>query len=53
MATLYLKEQEVEELVTVPEVIDILDTAFRDQAAGRGLDKSSQSSFACPEPLFI
>src|SRR5436190_14955597 len=33
--TLYLKEQDVEQLVSVPETIDILDTAFRDQATGR------------------
>src|SRR6185369_3332644 len=32
---LYLKEEEVEQLVSVPEVIDALDTAFRDQASGR------------------
>ena len=35
MKTLYLKEEDVDQLVTVPEVIDVLDTAFRDQAAGR------------------
>jgi alanine dehydrogenase len=35
MKTLYLKEHDVEELVSVPEVIDALDAAFRDQAAGR------------------
>jgi ornithine cyclodeaminase/alanine dehydrogenase-like protein (mu-crystallin family) len=35
MKTLYIKEEEVEQLVRVPEVIDLLDTAFRDQAAGR------------------
>jgi alanine dehydrogenase len=35
MKTLYVKEEQVEELVSVPEVIDILETAFRDQAAGR------------------
>src|SRR5215470_4943332 len=35
MNTLYLKEGEVEGLVSVPEVIDVLDTAFRDQAGGR------------------
>jgi alanine dehydrogenase len=33
--TLYLKEDDVEQLVTVPEVIDILESAFRDQAIGR------------------
>jgi ornithine cyclodeaminase/alanine dehydrogenase-like protein (mu-crystallin family) len=33
--TLYLKEHDVEQLVSVAETIDILDTAFRDQAAGR------------------
>jgi alanine dehydrogenase len=35
MKTLYIKEHEVEQLVAVPEVIEALDTAFRDQAAGR------------------
>src|SRR3989442_7530521 len=35
MAPLYLKEEHVEKLVTVPEVIESLDTAFRDQATGR------------------
>jgi alanine dehydrogenase len=35
MNTLYLKESDVEQLVSVPEVIDALDHAFRDQAAGR------------------
>ena len=35
MKLLYIKEEEVEQLVSVPEVIDILDTAFRDQADGR------------------
>ena len=32
---LYIKEEEVQQLVSVPEVIDILDSAFRDQAVGR------------------
>src|SRR5207244_2414199 len=32
---LYFKEEDVQQLVSVPEVIDILETAFRDQAAGR------------------
>jgi ornithine cyclodeaminase/alanine dehydrogenase-like protein (mu-crystallin family) len=35
MKPLYLYEDDVEKLVTVPEVIEALDTAFRDQAAGR------------------
>jgi ornithine cyclodeaminase/alanine dehydrogenase-like protein (mu-crystallin family) len=35
MKALYLKEEDVEKLVNVPEVIDALDTAFRDQATGR------------------
>src|SRR5438876_4833072 len=35
MKILYIKEEDVEELVSVPEVIDALDAAFRDQAAGR------------------
>jgi alanine dehydrogenase len=35
MKTLYLKEHDVEQLASVPEVIDVLDTAFRDQAVGR------------------
>ena len=29
MKTLYVKEEQVEELVSVPEVIDILEAAFR------------------------
>ena len=32
---LYIKEAEVEHLVSVPEVVDMLDSAFRDQAVGR------------------
>ena len=32
---IYLKEDDVEQLVTIPEVIQALDHAFRDQAAGR------------------
>ncbi|PYS55964.1 MAG: ornithine cyclodeaminase [Acidobacteria bacterium] len=35
MKVLYLKEADVERLVAVPEVIDVLDQAFRDQATGR------------------
>ena len=35
MKLLYLKEEDVNQLVAVQEVIEILDTAFRDQAAGR------------------
>ena len=35
MKILYIKEEDVEGLVSVPEVIEILDAAFRDQAAGR------------------
>jgi ornithine cyclodeaminase/alanine dehydrogenase-like protein (mu-crystallin family) len=35
MKLLYLKEEDVNQLVAVQEVIDVLDTAFRDQAAGR------------------
>src|SRR2546422_9949527 len=35
MKTLYIKEEHVERLVSVPDVIDILDTACRDQAVGR------------------
>ena len=35
MKILYLKEEEVSRLVTVNEVIDLLDVTFRDQAAGR------------------
>lgn len=35
MKALYLKEEEIEKLVDVPEVIDALDTAFREQGAGR------------------
>src|SRR5712691_198498 len=40
MKTLYLKEEDVEQLVTVPEVIEALDAAFRDQAAGRAWTNS-------------
>src|SRR5437016_6725809 len=40
MKTLYLKEHDVQELVAVPEVIDALDIAFRDQAAGRAWTNS-------------
>ena len=35
MKTLYLKEADVEQLASVPEVIDCLDAAFRDQAVGK------------------
>src|SRR5207237_1857184 len=35
MKTLYLKEADVEQLVSVPEVIEALDAVFRDHAAGR------------------
>jgi ornithine cyclodeaminase/alanine dehydrogenase-like protein (mu-crystallin family) len=34
MDTLYLNEDEIARLVTVPETIDALDRVFRDQAAG-------------------
>jgi alanine dehydrogenase len=34
MSILYLKEDEVEQLAPVPDVIEALDTAFRDQATG-------------------
>ena len=40
MKALYLKEEDVEKLVAVPEVIDALDTAFRDQAVGRAWTNS-------------
>src|SRR5258706_3189506 len=40
MKTLYIKEEDVEELVAVPEVIEALDIAFRDQAAGRAWTNS-------------
>ena len=40
MKTLYLKEEDVEKLVSAPEVIDLLDAAFRDQAAGRAWNNS-------------
>jgi ornithine cyclodeaminase/alanine dehydrogenase-like protein (mu-crystallin family) len=35
MKHLYLHEDDVEKLVTVPEIIEALETAFRDQASGR------------------
>src|SRR5205809_7535650 len=40
MRTLYLKEAEVEQLVTLPEVISALERAFLDQAAGRAWTNS-------------
>ena len=40
MPTLYLKEQEVAQLATVTETIDVLEGAFRDQASGRALNNS-------------
>src|SRR3954468_9342385 len=40
MKTLYLKESDVEQLASVPEVIDALDLAFRDQAAGKAWSNS-------------
>lgn len=38
MNTLYLREEEVGQLVTVPETIDVLDQVFRDQAAGGAIN---------------
>jgi ornithine cyclodeaminase/alanine dehydrogenase-like protein (mu-crystallin family) len=35
MKTLYLKESDIEQLVSVPDVIEALDAAFRDQAVGK------------------
>lgn len=35
MKLLYLKEHDVEQLASVPETIELLDAAFREQAAGR------------------
>jgi ornithine cyclodeaminase/alanine dehydrogenase-like protein (mu-crystallin family) len=35
MSILYIKEEDVAALVSVPEVIEALDQAFREQAAGR------------------
>jgi alanine dehydrogenase len=35
MNTLYIKEDEVERLVSVPDIIQALDATFRDQAVGR------------------
>src|SRR5215470_11862235 len=35
MKILYIKEEDVDRLVSVTEVIDVLDVAFRDQAAAR------------------
>jgi ornithine cyclodeaminase/alanine dehydrogenase-like protein (mu-crystallin family) len=40
MKTLFLKENDVEQLVSTPEVIDVLDAAFRDQAVGRAWTNS-------------
>src|SRR5262245_24096366 len=38
MDTLYLKEEDITQLVTVPETIDILAQVFRDQAAGTAIN---------------
>jgi alanine dehydrogenase len=35
MRAMYLKETEIQELVSVPEVIELLDDAFRQQATGQ------------------
>lgn len=35
MRILYLKEHDVEQLLSVPDVVEALDAAFRDQAAGK------------------
>lgn len=35
MTTLYLKEHDVEQLISVPDAIEALDAAFRDQASGK------------------
>jgi ornithine cyclodeaminase/alanine dehydrogenase-like protein (mu-crystallin family) len=40
MKTLYLKESDVERLVSIPEVIEALDLAFRDQAIGKAWNNS-------------
>ena len=40
MSILYLKEQEVAQLATVAETIDVLEEAFRDQASGRAFNNS-------------
>src|SRR5436309_1574600 len=40
MKTLYLKEDEVEQLITIPEVIEALDRAFRGQASGHAWTNS-------------
>src|SRR5262245_60057460 len=42
MNTLYLKEADVEELISVPDVIEALDSAFRDQASGRAWNNPRQ-----------
>src|SRR5688572_27206193 len=42
MSILYLKEADVEQLVAVPEVIDVLNTAFRDQARGTAFTNSRE-----------
>src|SRR2546422_9737397 len=40
MKILYIKDEEVLQLVTVPEVIETLEAAFRDQAKGRAFTNS-------------
>ena len=38
METLFLKEEDIAQLVTVPETIDLLEQVFRDQAAGTAIN---------------
>ena len=40
MKALYIKEDDVERLASVPEVIEALDVAFREQAVGRAWNNS-------------
>src|SRR5437870_8270785 len=40
MKSLYIKEEEVQQLVTVPEVVETLEAAFGDQAKGRAFTNS-------------
>lgn len=42
MEPLIIKEADVEKLVTVPEIVDVLEAAFRDQADGRAINNPRQ-----------
>ncbi|MBI2324048.1 MAG: hypothetical protein HYU87_03685 [Chloroflexi bacterium] len=43
--TLLLSNEDVDRLLTMAEVIDVLEVAYRDLAAGRGTDRRRSDSF--------